>query len=76
MLDGARNGARDVAVANLAPNSPNAACCAFERTRQNVATSQNAVEPPFPSATSYPSGSENSSARPARIRRTSARTGS
>lgn len=47
-----RNGARVVAEANLAPNSPNAACWARWRTRLTVATSQNAVEPPLPSTTS------------------------
>ncbi len=50
--DGSRNGAAVVAAANFAPNSPNAACCAFERTRHAVATSQNVVEPPLPSTTS------------------------
>src|SRR6516162_4805945 len=37
--------------------------------------SQNAVVPPLPSTTSYPSGRENSPAIPSRIRCTSERTG-
>ena len=50
--EGSRNGAREVAVANLPPNSPKAACCTLRSTRHSVAMSQNAVEPPLPSATS------------------------
>src|SRR5688572_12513375 len=37
---------------------------------EHAAASQNDVVPPLPSSTSYPSGSENSSARPARTRPT------
>ncbi len=47
-----RKGARDVALANFAPNSPNARCWLRSRTRPNVAASKNAVEPPTPSTTS------------------------
>src|SRR6185437_17103312 len=40
-----------------------------------MAASQNAVVPPLPRATTYPSGRPNSSARPLRTRRTTAFTG-
>ncbi len=62
-------------AANLAENSPHTSSWARSRISPNAAASQNAVEPPLPSTISYPSGSENSSARPARMRPTSARTG-
>ena len=69
-----RNGASAAALANFAPNSPNEANWARSRIRPNVATSQNAVVPPLPITTSYPSGSWKSSARPARRRATWSRT--
>src|SRR5262249_42370043 len=48
---------------------------ARSRIRPRAAASQNAVVPPLPSTTSYPSGREKSSRNPARIRPTSERTG-
>jgi hypothetical protein len=47
-----RKGASVVAVANFCENSPNVRCSDRSRTRQAVATSQNAVDPPLPSTTS------------------------
>ena len=43
-------------AANFAENSPNDRCWLRSRIRANVATSQNAVAPPLPSTTLYPSG--------------------
>lgn len=51
-IEGSRNGAVEVAAANLAENSPNTAWAARRRTSEKVAASQNAVEPPLPSTTS------------------------
>src|SRR6266511_3143471 len=70
-----RNGAAIAEAANLAPNSPKLANWARSRMSPNVATSQKAVVPPLPSTTSYPSGTENSSASPRRSRATCSRTG-
>src|SRR5215468_10689037 len=70
-----RNGAPLTTVTNLAENSPNDRCWARSRISPNAAMSQNAVLPPLPSTTSYPSGSSNSAANPSRTCRTSARTG-
>ena len=65
-----RCGAVFAALANFEPNSPKVRNCARSLMRPNVAASQNAVEPPLPRITSYPSGSANSSARPDRTRPT------
>ena len=48
---------------------------ALRRPGPKAAASQNAVVPPLPSTTSYPSGSENSSRSPARTRPTRSLTG-
>ena len=66
-----RKGASATALTNFAPNSPKVANCARSRTSPNVATSQNAVVPPLPMITSYPSGTEKNSAMPRRRRATS-----
>src|SRR5664279_759582 len=42
-----RCGAASTDDANLAPNSPNAANCAFDSTKPNAAASHTNVEPPF-----------------------------
>ena len=68
-------GARAVTVANFAENSPNDRCCDRSRISPNAAASQNAVVPPLPRATTCPFGKPKSSASPARMRRTTARTG-
>jgi len=52
MREGSRKGAREVAAANLAENSPNTPWEARSRTREKVAASQKAVEPPLPRITS------------------------
>ena len=70
-----RNGAPAVTSANFEENSPNTRCCARSRTSPNAAASQNAVAPPLPSTTAYPSGSENSAASPDRTRPTRSFTG-
>lgn len=62
----ASHGASLAAFANFEENSPNVRCCDLLSISPCVATSQNAVEPPFPRTTSYPSGSENSSRTPSR----------
>lgn len=69
------HGAPVVTLANLLENSPNVRCCDFCRTSPNAAASQNAVVPPLLSSTSYPSGRENSCAKPSRTRPTSDLTG-
>ena len=71
----ASHGASAAAFANFDENSPNDRCWLFSRISPCVATSQNAVAPPLPSTTSWPSGSENSAARPSRTRPTVSRTG-
>ncbi len=73
--ESARNGALFVTVANLLVNSPYARCAARSRTRLNAAASQNAVVPPLPSTTSYPSGREKNEVRPSRTRCTRSLTG-
>ena len=55
---GASSHGAAAALANFAPNSPKEQSCARRSIRPNAAASQNAVEPPLPSTTSYPSGSE------------------
>ncbi len=62
----ASHGASLAAFANLDENSPNDRCWDLEAMSPCVATSQNAVEPPLPRTTSYPSGSENRSRTPVR----------
>jgi hypothetical protein len=47
-IGSSRNGAPAAAVANFCENSPNARCSDRWRMRLDVATSQNAVEPPLP----------------------------
>ena len=71
----ARNGAPAVTSANFEPNSPKARCSDRSRTSPYAAASQKAVAPPLPSTTSYPSGRENSAARPDRARCTRSFTG-
>ena len=57
-----RDGARPAAAAaNLAENSPKLAWALRRPIKRATATSQNRVEPPLPSTTSYPSGRSNSS---------------
>src|SRR3954451_17246679 len=73
--ESARNGALFVTLANLLVNSPYARCAARSRTRLNAAASQNAVVPPLPSTTSYPSGREKNEVRPSRTRCTRSLTG-
>ena len=76
ITDGASShGAAAAAWANFEENSPNARCWLRCSISPNVAMSQNAVAPPLPSTTSWPSGSENSSASPCRTRPTVSRTG-
>ena len=62
------------AAANLEENSPKVRCWLRRSMRPNVATSQKTVVPPLPSTTSQPSGSEKSSASPARSEATTLRT--
>ena len=68
-------GALVVTLANLLENSPNVRCCERCRTSPNAAASQNAVVPPLPSRTWYPSGRENSWDSPSRTRPTRDFTG-
>ncbi len=74
-IGSARNGARPVTVANFWVNSPYTRCSARWRTSPQAAASQNAVAPPLPSITSYPSGRAKSSRRPSRTCRTRFLTG-
>ena len=76
MSGSSRCGAADAAPANFDENSPNTRCWLRRSMRPNVATSQNAVDPPLPSTISQPSGSENSERSPSRTDRTTALTGS
>src|SRR3954447_4713793 len=71
----ARNGALRAAVANFEENSPKDRCWLRSRIRPNVATSQNAVAPPLPSTTSYPSGRLKRLEIPSRTRPTRFLTG-
>src|SRR3712207_743458 len=73
--EASRNGALLVADANLEPNSPKERCWAFFSTKPKLATSQNAVEPPTPKTTSYPSGARKNCARPSRTEPTRFLTG-
>ena len=75
MIGSWRNGAPAAALANFCENSPKVRCSDRERIRPAVAASQKAVDPPLPSTISYPSGSENSSARPSRTCPTTSLTG-
>ena len=76
MTDGsASHGASVAEVANLEENSPKDRCWLFSRIRPKQAASQNAVAPPLPRTTWWPSGSENSSASPSRTRPTVSLTG-
>ena len=61
-----RWGAAAAAVANFDENSPKLRCWLRCSMRPKVAASQKQVVPPLPRTTSYPSGSENSEASPAR----------
>src|SRR4051812_21633524 len=74
-LGSPRNGAACAAAANFAENSPNDRCWLRSRIRPNVATSQNAVAPPLPSTTSYPSGRLKRLEIPSRTRPTRFLTG-
>lgn len=71
----ASQGAFFATVANFEENSPKCRCCDFSRISPKDAMSQNAVVPPLPSTTSYPSGRENRSVSPARTRATRFFTG-
>lgn len=62
----ASQGASFAALANFELNSPKVRCCDLFSMSPAVATSQNAVDPPLPRTTSYPSGSENSELTPSR----------
>ena len=67
MISGSsRWGASFAAAANFDENSPKLRCWLLRSMRPKVAASQKQVVPPLPRATTYPSGSENSSARPSR----------
>ena len=70
-----KNGASFDAEANFDENSPKTKCCERSSIKPNVAISQNAVDPPFPSTTSYPSGRLNKDVRPSRTRFTTFLTG-
>lgn len=69
------HGASFAALANFEENSPKDRCCDLRSISPWVATSQNAVAPPLPRTTSYPSGNENSARTPSRTRPTRSRTG-
>src|SRR5690625_5023135 len=76
MLSGtARNGARPAAEADSLPNSPVHTCWDRSRITAKEAASQQNVDPPLPSSTSYPCGGSNSSWKPSRTRATSCVTG-
>ena len=76
MTDGSsRNGASFEAAANFDENSPKTKCCERFSIRPKVAISQNAVDPPLPSTTSYPSGSEKRDESPSRTLLTTLLTG-
>ena len=74
-MGSSRWGAAAAAMANLEENSPNDRCSDRWSISPKVAASQNAVVPPFPRITSYPSGSEKRSCRPDLILPTRAFTG-
>src|SRR5699024_727186 len=74
-LGSSRNGAAVTALANLLLNSPLTRCWLRWLTSPNVAASKNAVDPPTPRTTSYPSGTANNSARPSCTLPTSFLTG-
>lgn len=66
IVGSASHGASCAALANFEENSPKDRCWDFSVISPWVAMSQNAVEPPLPSTTSYPSGSEKSCRTPSR----------
>ena len=70
-----RWGAADAASANFDENSPNTAWALTRSINENVAASQNRVEPPLPSRISQPSGRPNRSTSPLRTEPTRFLTG-
>src|SRR6187402_580384 len=75
MIGSPTNGFLATQDANFALNSPNVRCSERLSTSPKAAASQNAVDPPLPRMTSYPSGTENSWRTPSRTRPTRFFTG-